>query len=194
MGSSDATSSVFQRLAAALKGELAGLNPRLQALTIAASVLPRSDARARAQLFSLAGFRIGEGTCLHSTPRISGSGALFERLVIGRDCSIEEDCTFDLEEEITIGDRVSIGPGAMLLTSSHGFDPHEPGVRVVLKSPVKVEAGALLGARSVVLPGVTIGAGAVVNPGAVVKQNVLPHTRVGGVPAIQIESLPAERP
>ena len=181
--------SAFEKLMATLRAELPGLNPRLQALTVAASVLPRENALARARLFSLAGFRIGAGTRLLGTPRITGSGALFGRLVIGKDCSIDEDCAFDLEDDITIGDRVSLGPGAMILTSSHERNAGEPRARGIIKSPVKVEEGALLGARSVVLPGVTIGAGAVVNPGAVVKQDVPPHTRVGGVPAVQLEVL-----
>ena len=189
MASSDATFSALQNLFSALREELSSLQPRLHALTVAASFLPRRNGRARARLYSLAGFQIGEGTRLHGTPLISGSDGLFGRLAIGKDCSIDEGCAFDLEADITIGDRVSIGPGAIILTSSHEFDPHQHAPRTLVKSPVKVGEGALLGARSVILPGITIGAGAVVNPGAVVRRDVLPHTRVGGVPATQIETL-----
>jgi len=162
---------------------------------MAASVLPRRNAaEARARLFALAGFRIGAGTRLHSSPRISGSKALFSRLVIGENCSIGEDCVFDLEEQITIGDRVSIGPGTMILTSTHELGTREHRAGPITKTPVTVQDGALLGARSIILPGVTVGAGAVVNPGAVVNKDVLPHTRVGGAPAVQIEVLNADEP
>jgi maltose O-acetyltransferase len=195
MDSSDLPPSAFQKFLSALKVELYGLHPRLHALTLAASVLPRRNAaEARARLFALAGFRIGNGTRLHSSPRISGGSDLFSRLVIGENCSIDEDCAFDLEETIKIGDRVSIGPGTMILTSTHELGPREHRAGSIMKSPVTVQDGALLGARSIILPGVTVGAGAVVNPGAVVNKDVLPHTRVGGAPAVQLEVLSADDP
>lgn len=160
------------------------------ALTFAVSLLPRRNAaRLRARLFALAGFEIGDGTLLNSCPRVSGSGELFSKLVIGRDCRVDEDCAFDLEETVTIGDRVCIGPGVIILTSTHELGPREHRAGPIMKRPVVVDDGALLGARSILLPGVTVGAGAVVNPGAVVNKDVAPHTRVGGAPAVQIEVL-----
>ena len=185
--------SKLQKVLTALKVEFYGLHPRLHALTMAASLLPRRNAvEARARIYALAGFQIGPGTRLHSSPRISGREALFDKLIIGKDCSIDEDCAFDLEEQITIGDRVSIGPGAMILTSTHELGPREHRAGPITKSPVRVDDGALLGARSIILPGVTVGAGAVVNPGAVVNKDVAPHTRVGGAPAVQIEVLSSD--
>ena len=185
--------SVLQRVKSALKLEFYGLHPRLHALTMSASFLPRrKGAETRARLFGLAGFQIGPRTLLHGSPRISGGEALFQKLVIGKDCSIDEDCAFDLEECITIGDRVSIGPGVMILTSTHELGPREHRAGAITKSPVRVDDGALLGARSIILPGVTVGAGAVVNPGAVVNKDVAPHTRVGGAPAVQIEVLSSD--
>ncbi len=190
---SDAAPSTLQKVVDALKLELYGLHPRLHALTMAASLLPRRNAaQARARLFSLAGFQVGPGTRLHSSPRISGGVTLFNNLIIGKDCSIDEDCVFDLEECITIGDRVSIGPGTMILTSTHELGKREHRAGPITKSPVRVDDGALLGARSIILPGVTVGAGAVVNPGAVVNKDVLPHTRVGGAPAVQLEVLSSD--
>jgi maltose O-acetyltransferase len=195
MDNSEPTVSGLQKVFNALKLELYGLHPRLHALTLTASILPRRNAsHARARLFALAGFQIGEGTHLNGSPRISGSGSLFDKLVIGKGCSIDEDCAFDLEEHIIIGDRVSIGPGAMILTSTHELGPREHRAGPITKSPVKIEDGALLGARSIILPGITVGAGAIVNPGAVVNKDVAPHTRVGGAPAIQLEVLSANEP
>jgi len=190
MDSPEAAPSAFEKLTSALKMELYGLHPRLHALTLAASLLPRRNAaEARAKLFALAGFRIGAGTKLNGSPRISGSSELFTRLVIGKDCVIDEDCAFDLEERITIGDRVGIGPGVIVMTSTHELGPREHRAGPIVKTPVVIEDGALLGARCIILPGVTVGAGAVVNPGAVVNKSVLPNTRVGGAPAVQVEVL-----
>lgn len=186
-------SSGLQKLLAALKVEMYGVHPRLHALTLAASLLPRRNSgAARARLFRLAGFRIGDGTELNSTPRISGSAGLFARLSIGRDCIIDEDCVFDLEESITIGNRVAIGPGAMILTSTHELGPREHRAGPIVKKPVVIGDGALLGARSIILPGVTVGVGAVINPGSVVNKDVADNVRVSGAPAVQIEVLPSD--
>jgi maltose O-acetyltransferase len=193
MADSEVAQSALQKAIAAVKLELYGLHPRLHALTLAASLLPRRNAsRARARLFALAGFRIGEGTCLNSSPRLSGSTELFSKLVIGKDCRVDEDCAFDLEESVTIGDRVAIGPGVIILTSTHELGPREHRAGPIVKTPVVIEDGALLGARSIILPGVTVGAGAVINPGAVVNKDVAPHTRVGGAPAVLIEVLSSD--
>jgi maltose O-acetyltransferase len=172
--------------------ETGGIHPRLIALNAVVGVLPRHEApQTRARLFSLAGFRIGEGTRIASPPRINGGAALFSNLVVGRNSSIEVDCVFDLEERITIGDRVTISPGVMILTSTHELDIREHRAGPVQYAPVNIGDGAWLGARCVILPGVTVGAGAIVNAGAVVNKDVAPNTRVGGIPALQIEVLKA---
>jgi acetyltransferase-like isoleucine patch superfamily enzyme len=59
----------------------------------------------------------------------------------------------------------------------------------VQRNPVVVGDGVWLGARSIILPGVTIGEGSIVNPGAVVNKDVAANTRVGGIPATQLEVL-----
>lgn len=50
-------------------------------------------------------------------------------------------------------------------------------------SPVVIEKGAWLGARCIILKGVTIGEGAVIGAGAVVTCDVPPYTIVAGNPA-----------
>ena len=180
----------WKKFRALLHEETLGIHPRLMALNTIVSVLPRHQASlTRARLFSLAGFRIGQGTRFAAAPKINGGVSLFSNLSVGRDCSIEVDCVFDLEERITIGDRVTLSPGVMILTSTHELDIREHRAGQIQLAPVTIEDGAWLGVRSVILPGVTVGAGAVVNAGSVVNKNVVPHTRVGGTPAMQLEVL-----
>jgi len=173
-----------------LREDTSGVHPRLIALNFLTGLLPRHRAGySRAKLFSLAGFRIGEGTRIAETPKINGDEDLYDNLVVGKDCEVGPACIFDLAEKITIGDRVTIGPGVMLLTSTHELDIREHRAGHSQLIPVTIGDGAWIGPRAVILPGVNIGAGAVVDAGAVVNKDVPPNTRVGGMPATAIAEL-----
>ncbi len=166
------------------------LQPKLQSLFLASALLPRRNSGAqRASLYRFAGFRIGQGTVIEGGQRITGDLGLFTNLIVGSHCLLDADCALDLEERITIGDSVTLGPGVMILTSTHELASKERRAGPVVRTPVTIGKGAWLGARSTILPGLTVGEGAIVNPGAVVTKDVAPHTRVGGSPAVQIEVL-----
>jgi len=82
--------------------------------------------------------------------------------------------------EIHIGNDVSIGPEAGILTLGH--DPQSPdfadkGGDVIIGDKVWICY------RAIILPGVRVGEGAVVAAGAVVTRNVEPYTIVAGSPA-----------
>jgi maltose O-acetyltransferase len=132
------------------------------------------------------GMRIGEGSALlmdlyiyiRGRPR-PGQPAIS----IGRMTVINQQCSLDSRGGLTIGDYVSISPGAWIFTDSH--DIHDPLFREVL-APVVIGDHAWIGSRALILPGVTVGEGAVVAAGAVVTGDVAPYTVVAGVPARQI--------
>lgn len=181
---------LWQRLAHSLQTEVVGLHPRLHLYNLASSLLPpRAPAALRARLLRLAGFYVGSGTVIGGSLKITGGRELVSRLVVGDDCTLGGDLIFDLSETIRIGDRVTIEPGVMLLTSTHELDfPKHRAGKLILK-PVSIGDGAWLRARCIVLPGVNIGAGAVVEAGAVLNKDVEANTRVGGTPAIKLETL-----
>lgn len=111
---------------------------------------------------------------------------------IGDDCFVGRGCELwahSAEADIRLGHHVLLGPGVLITTLGH--DPQDPQ-RGVLAKPVRVGDRAWLGARCVILPGVTVGEGAVVAAGAVVAEDVPPWTLVGGVPAKAIRSLGQE--
>lgn len=56
-------------------------------------------------------------------------------------------------------------------------------------APIRICQGAWIGARSIILKGVTIGAGAVVGMGSVVTKDVPPRTVVAGNPARVIREI-----
>lgn len=148
-----------------------------------------AGSRLRAAVLRLAGFQIGAGTVFWGRPTITGSGNLYRRLIIGRECWINAGCFFDLGERITIGDRVAFGQQVMLLTNAHEIAG--PGRRAgnLFPRPITIHDGAWVSTRATVLPGVTIGSGAVVAAGAVVTRDVPANTMVGGIPARPMRNL-----
>ena len=87
---------------------------------------------------------------------------------------------------------IDVGKGTVVygppeIASQLGPREHRAGLRI--RHPVVIEDGAWIGARSVILPGVTIGAGAVVDAGSTVNKSVAPNTRVRGTPAKVVEEL-----
>ncbi|WP_207511717.1 acyltransferase [Longitalea luteola] len=93
-------------------------------------------------------------------------------------------CLFDGRHyEIRIGNDVSIGPEASILTLGH--DPQstsfaDQGGTVIIGDHVWIAY------RAIILPGVTIGEGAVIAAGAVVTKNVEPYSIVAGSPARKV--------
>ena len=180
----------WQRALIAVQTEVVGIHPRLHAYNLASALLPvRASGELRAKLLRLTGVSVGEGSQIHGPLKISGPAGLLGRLKIGQSAHVGADCVLDLSEQLTIGDRVTIEPGVMILTSTHELDFPQHRAGKVIVSPVSIGDGVWLRARSVVLPGVTIGAGAVVEVGAVVNRDVAPNTRVGGIPAAKLEVL-----
>lgn len=83
---------------------------------------------------------------------------------------------------IEIGDGVNIGPRAVIVahdSSYHCINPDIP----ILFGRVQIRKNGYIGAKAIILPGVTIGEGAIVAAGAVVTKDVAPGVIVAGVPA-----------
>lgn len=160
------------------------------ARSLLAPLPPFVGMRMRALGLRLAGFAIGRGTVLWGLPSLTGAGDTRARLRIGQDCWINVGCRFDLSDTLTIGDRVAMGHEVLIMTSSHEIGDADRRAGSLYTRPVVIGDGAWLGARCVILPGVTIGVGAVVASGALVHRDVPPNTLVGGVPARVLKTLP----
>lgn len=88
---------------------------------------------------------------------------------------------------ITIEDDALIGPGAYLISVNHRLDPARR--KELELKPVVIKKNAWIGAKAVILPGVTVGENAVVAAGSVVTKSVPTNTMVAGVPAKVIKKL-----
>ncbi len=106
---------------------------------------------------------------------------------IGHHTIINDSTFLDGRSGIFIGNNVSISRETCIYTQEH--DTMSPSFDLT-GGKVVIGDYAFIGARAIVLPGVTIGEGAVVAAGAVVVKNIEPWTIVGGVPARFIKKRP----
>ncbi|TAL20729.1 MAG: acyltransferase [Frankiales bacterium] len=117
----------------------------------------------------------------HRLTLISGWG----RLRIGDRVFINSGSVVISVREITIGDDVALANEVYVMDSnSHGVEgkPH-------VEAPVHIGDGSWIGARAMILPGVTIGKRVVVAAGAVVTRDVPDDVLVAGNPARVIRPL-----
>lgn len=137
----------------------------------------------KVRLLRWCGAQIGQNVRVNSSAVFSGTG----KLVVGDDVWIGPGCYLSPvgEAEIQIGSHVDLGPQVMILTGSHRIEPegdHVGGAGTA--ASVTVGDGCWLGARSTILPGVSLAEKTVVAAGAVVTASVTePKTLVAGVPA-----------
>lgn len=106
------------------------------------------------------------------------------KIKIGNDVGIS-GCTISAAKSIEIGNHVLIGSGAIISDSdAHPIDPEERRLGGGgVSSPVVVEDDVFIGARAIILKGVTIGRGSVIGAGAVVAKKIPPYSIVVGNPA-----------
>jgi putative colanic acid biosynthesis acetyltransferase WcaF len=105
-------------------------------------------------------------------------------LEIGDYSWIGENVWLDSLAPIKIGNNVCVSQGAYLCTGNHDWS--DPSFGLFVKQIV-VEDGAWLGARSTVLPGVTIATHSVISAGSVIADNTEPYTIYSGNPAVKVK-------
>jgi len=113
-------------------------------------------------------------------------------------CACNDKSSIEIGERTSIGfhsfvyasSRISIGADSMIapfvyiVDSDHGILKGIPmNQQANVAKPITIGRDVWIGAHSVILSGVNIGDGAVVAAGAVVRDDVLPNTIVGGIPA-----------
>ncbi len=107
------------------------------------------------------------------------------RMRVGHDTWIGQQCFFHAAGGLWIGHSVGIGPGVRIITSTH-TDPGPPTPIMegdIEFAPVTIGDGTDLGVGCTILPGVTIGAGVQVGAGAVVADDLPDYAVAAGVPA-----------
>ena len=135
----------------------------------------------RRGLLRLAGLRIGAKVTGLKQCRFQS-----KQVSIGDGSFVNTGCQFEGLGRIDIGRHVFLGPQVMILTSTHEIGEDGQVARMPVARPVRVGDRCWLGARVMVLPGVTIGEGTIIGAGAVVTRDCKPGAVYAGVPARQL--------
>jgi maltose O-acetyltransferase len=96
---------------------------------------------------------------------------------------ISHGCYLENRAHIAIGDNCALGMGVTVLTASHEIGPASRRAGHFAARPVTIGDGTWVGARSLVLPGVTIAPGCVIAAGSVVAKDTDAAGLYAGVPA-----------
>jgi len=132
------------------------------------------------------GVKIGPATVFWGMPHLVGPGDVCSRLSIGEYCGFNARCYFELDGEIRIRDHVAVGQDVMFLTRTYDTsDPARRGGKAG-SAPIEVGNGTWLGARCVIMPGVTIGPGSVIGASVVVSKDVPANMMVMGTRTLSL--------
>lgn len=115
------------------------------------------------------------------------------KIIIGNHVGISGS-TINATTSITIGDNTIIGSGCLITdTDSHPILAAERNLpdwpKYTKSKPIVIGKNVFIGARSIVMKGVTIGDGAVVGAGSVVTKDVPANAIVAGNPARVVKSI-----
>ena len=134
------------------------------------------------------GAEIGKNVIFHFRTEIRG----IHRLKIGSGTLIGDNALLDARRGLTIGKNVNIASDVTIHPGGHNI--RDPFFRAPAldSSPVVIGNRVYIGARAMILNGVTIGEGAVLCAGCVVTKDVEPYAIVAGIPAKKINERPQD--
>jgi maltose O-acetyltransferase len=149
--------------------------------------------------------KIGKRSFIKDGLRVVGNP---KRISIGNNFKIWQNCQLSVKEgriifgdngllgigslinaskgKVIIGNNVAIAPHVKIFSYSHHYESGKNANECYKIMDVIIEDNVLIGAGSIVLPGVIVKKGSVIAAGAVVNKTVEENWVVGGIPAKKI--------
>jgi acetyltransferase-like isoleucine patch superfamily enzyme len=151
---------------------------------------PRIRTSSRLRIINNGTLEVGEKVRFDSTlATIELSVGLGGELVIGANSFINSGCSIGATGSIRIGRDALFGPGCLIMDNAfHHVEP-ERRLEQPESAPISIGCNVWLGARVIVLPGVTIGDHSCIAAGSVVTKDIPARTLAAGIPAKPIKSL-----
>jgi acetyltransferase-like isoleucine patch superfamily enzyme len=193
-GGAETARSLRSRVKSVWDMEFSNLWWGLLACNVLAKVLPDGRAmRLRAALVRTISLSVGPGTRFYGWPTLQSSpqGTRKLRLKVGAECTVGRRVILEFGELLTIGDRVTLADGAVILTTTHQLGPKEHRAGPLVRTPVTIGNDVWIGTNAIILPGVALGDGARVLADSVVNASVAPGITVSGIPARPLRPAPA---
>ena len=119
----------------------------------------------RVCLLRVFGASVGSGVVVKPGVRVKHPWML----TIGENAWLGEDCWIDNLAPVSIGDSACLSQGCYVCTGNHDWSDSAFGLIV---KPVEIGAGAWVGARALIAPGVILENGAVAAAGSVVTRSI----------------------
>jgi putative colanic acid biosynthesis acetyltransferase WcaF len=132
-------------------------------------------------LLRLFGCKIGNGVFIKPNVNIKYPW----KLTIGDHVWIGEGVWIDNLDEVSIGNNVCISQGALLLCGNHNYTK---STFDLITKPIILEDGVWIGAKSIIIGGVTAKSHSVLTVNSVLSKNTEPFTIYIGNPAVKTKS------
>ena len=128
---------------------------------------------------------VGENVSIHPDVYIFKA----HNLSIGNNVSIHPMCYIDATGGIEIGNDVSIAHDVSIISFNHRYDDFVTPIKdqEVEKKKIKIKDNIWIGAKAVVLQGVTVNCGSIIGAASVVTHDVDENNVVVGSPAKTIK-------
>lgn len=107
-------------------------------------------------------------------------------MIIGNNVFFNHNCSITCADKIVIGDNCMFANNLVIVDHDHIIIDNEIK-QDIESSSVCIGDNVWCGANVTITKGVTIGNGAVIGANSVVTKDVMPHTIVAGVPAMEIK-------
>lgn len=166
--------------------EPTGVEARLRGLLVrVAERGPSLRVGRNVQLVAPENIRLGREVSLHGNAYVNAAGPQGS-VRIGDRTHVDQFCVLYGQGGLSIGQACAIASGVIVYSQTNqiGADAEARVIdQPVLYAPVRIGDDVWVGARAVILPGVTVGDHAVIGAGAVVREDVPAWAIVAGVPA-----------
>ena len=140
----------------------------------------------RRWIYKILGAEIGNRTIFHFRTEIRN----IWQLHVGDGSIIGDNVLLDARRGLTIGKNVNIASDVAIYPGGHDIRNPNFGPPAKDSKPIVIGDRVYIGARAMILNGVTIGEGAVLCAGCIVTKDVEPYAIVAGIPAKKINERP----
>ncbi len=115
--------------------------------------------------------------------KVNGNSSVTKKTYLGKNVNMN-GLKIMGHGKVVIGDNFHSASGCLLITDVHNYEGEKiPYDETYIYKDIVIEDNVWLGARVIVLGGVTIGEGAIIQAGSVVVRNIPPCAISGGHPA-----------